>query len=136
MIPNDADPSATPIVPHTPPAGSEERRALLHVARAPAETLLGKPLQLTVKALNVGDDWAFLYAEMQSASGHYPDFSDTPLAEASRNGGASNVYIALLRRRQGGDWQVVESAVGPTDAAWLAWPAQTGAPEALFDLGD
>lgn len=134
MTPNDTDPSATAIAVHTPPAGSDERHVLLHAARAPAETLLGKPLHLLVKTLNVGGDWAFLYAEMQSASGHYPDFSDTPLAEASREGAVSNVYVALLRR-QDDAWQVVESAVGPTDAAWLGW-GDRGAPDVLFDLGD
>ncbi|MGY0504589.1 hypothetical protein [Luteimonas sp. e5] len=118
-----------------PAPGSRERRALLRVARVPAESGLGKPVQFMVRVLRVSGDWALLHADMREADGTRLGFSDTPLADAARAGGVSNAYMALLRRDEDG-WRVVESALGPTDVAWLAWARQHDAPEALFSPQD
>ena len=121
--------------PHSPPAGSPERAAILDAARAPAERDLGKPVQFVVKQLEVLDAWAFVHARMQSPGGQAIDYAGTPYAEAAEHGLKSSSYAALLQRH-GASWTAVTYSLGPTDVAWLGWAEQYGAPQALFETGE
>ncbi len=113
------------------PIDADTRAAIVDSARAPAVAELGKPVLLRVAHLKASGDWAFLRADMQGPGGAPIDYAGTPLAEAARNGAVSPVYAALLRR-EGGAWQVVAHAVGPTDVAWDGWAGQYGAPRDIF----
>lgn len=99
------------------------RRALLDVARGPAETGRGQPVQFVVHALNRVGPWAFLFARMQR-----PDGRPLPRAADDLD---SNDYAALLRQ-DGNGWRVVDFAVGPTDVAWEGWDRRYGAPASVF----
>ena len=108
-----------------------ERAAILDAARAPVVKRLGKPVKFVVRRLERQGDWAFLIAAMQDESGRPISYVGTPLASAEAEGMVSKDYAALLRR-SGGQWRVVDDALGPTDVAWADWPEKHGAPRALF----
>ena len=108
-----------------------ERARMLDVARAPVAKRLGKPVKFVVRTLERQGDWAFLIAAMQDGSGRPISFTGTPLASAEAQGMVSKDYAALLRLN-GGQWRVVDTAVGPTDVAWADWPEKHGAPKSLF----
>lgn len=120
--------------PSSPAMGSSERRAILKAARQPAQARLHQDVQFRVQQLNVVAGWAFVNAVMQRPDGRPVDYSRTPDAEAARNGGKSNRFVALLRQ-QGEEWTVVASAVGPTDVAWEGWSKTYSAPPDLFGAG-
>jgi hypothetical protein len=109
----------------------EGRAALLETARNAAAKELGKAPKFRVDQLQRDGDWAFLLATMQDAEGKPFDYRGTPLADAAQQGFVSRTYAALLRR-QGGEWNVVVKAIGPSDVAWEGWPTQYGAPASLF----
>lgn len=109
-----------------------ERETVLQVARSTAEQDIGKPLQLQAQSVNVVDGWAFVYARMLDDKGHPIDYAGTQYAEAAREGGKSDVFVALLRK-QDGHWRMREHATGPTDAAWLGWTTQD-APQQVYQV--
>lgn len=117
--------------PHTPLAGSAERKAILDAARVPPERELGKPVQFVVKQLQVLDGWAFLSASMQGPGGQPFDYHGTRYQEAAEQGLKSDNYVALLKQQQGA-WRVQTYSVGPTDVVWADWSTSQGAPAALF----
>lgn len=66
-------------------------------------------------------DWAFFLGNTVDASGQ----------AATPPGGISSDTVILLRR-VGGEWTVVDHGIGISDAFYLEWPTQHGAPEELF----
>ncbi len=108
-----------------------DRAVLLEAARTPLEADLGKPVKFLVDRLKVSGDQAFLLATMQDGEGRPLDYAGTRLASAAAQGFVSHRYAALLARREG-SWDVVTSAVGPTDVAWSGWAAKYRAPVELF----
>lgn len=117
----------------SPAMGSSERKAILDVARQPAQARLHQDVQFQVRQFNVVAGWAFVHAVMQRPDGRPIDYSRTPDAEAARHGGKSNRFAALLRQ-QGEGWKVVAYAVGPTDVAWERWSKEYSAPSELFGM--
>lgn len=115
----------------TPAVGSAERQAILDAVRTPLQQVLGQQVQFVVHQMRVGDDWGFVYARMQRPDGGMIDYVSTSYAEAAKQGGVSQDYAALLHHHDG-RWTVRVEVVGPTDPAWLAWPEEYKAPEALF----
>ncbi|QJU59883.1 hypothetical protein HL653_20960 [Sphingomonas sp. AP4-R1] len=107
------------------------RTALLDAARAPVAQALGKPVLFKVRQLRAAGRWAFLLADMEERDGKPLSYAGTSRAEAATHGMVSRAYAALLRR-DGESWRVIDSAIGPTDVAWATWPADHGAPDALF----
>jgi hypothetical protein len=108
-----------------------DRAAILAAAREPAAKRLGKPVKLKVRTLAREGDWAFLVAAMEDAAGRPISYAGTPLASAEAEGAISKDYVALLRL-SGGQWRLVDEALGPTDVAWADWPAKHGAPQSIF----
>ncbi len=104
--------------------------AIVALARLPVEDTFGTNVNLKVDTVNVEGNWAFVFARWSGV-----DVSTSPLAEAAKEGLVSNRYAALLVKRPGG-WELVDSVIGPTDPAWLAWVETHEAPEALFSLKD
>lgn len=108
-----------------------ERAALMDAARPAAEADLGLPVRFVVTRLERQGEWAFLLATMQNPHGRPVDLARSKRASAAREGMVSNVYAALLRRRDG-HWVPVDHATGPTDVAWEDWADKHGAPRAVF----
>jgi hypothetical protein len=117
--------------PHTPAAGSAERRLLMDALRLRMQRELNKPMIFRVQTLRVLGSWAFAEVEPLQPNGSPFDYRGTPLAQARRDGVLDSQSVALLRRT-GGQWRVVKLAIGPTDVAWIPWPDETGAPAAVF----
>ena len=113
------------------PVDAATRKAILDAARVPVAAKLGKPVLFKVSHLGVGGEWAFLRAEMEGPGGAPVDYAGTPLDDAAANGMASRSYAALLRRR-GAGWEVVDTAIAPTDVAWADWAQRHRAPSAIF----
>lgn len=100
--------------------------AIVTAARAPVEDALGSEVKLKVEIVNVEGTWAFVLAKWSGV-----DASKTALADVEKEGGLSNQYAALLTKRQK-RWELVDSVIGPTDPAWLAWVDTHEVPESLF----
>lgn len=114
--------------------GDPLRRPLLNALRpAVQRDLGGQPVQFMVDRLRVQGDWAFFAGAVQQPNGRPIDFSRTLYASALENGVFDGPGMFGLLRRSGQGWQVVTFVVGPTDVAYLDWPAAYGAPMSLFE---
>lgn len=113
--------------------GDPLRRPLLDALRPAIEDDLGQPVQFMVDRLRVQGDWAFFAGSVQRPDGRPIDFSRTRYAEALQEGFFDGPGTYGLLRRDNGRWHPVGFFVGPTDAAYLAWPDEQGAPASLFD---
>jgi hypothetical protein len=121
-----------------PPAAEnpDAQTAALAAALTPlASTEIGQPIALQVQTSRVMNEWAWVIAQPTQPDGAAIDWSTTAMASRDENGvlGENGTIYALLRQ-DNGVWTVVEHVIGPTDIAWLDWPARHGAPEALFEL--
>lgn len=116
---------------HSPAADSGDYKTIVALAEQAASQDLKQQILLKVDLLNVAGNWAFMNAQMQDTSGAPFSYHGTHLQAAAEAGGVSRLYAALLQN-QDGNWVLREQAVGPTDLAWESWPADFGAPAALF----
>jgi hypothetical protein len=116
-------------------AGGRDATQAACIARVKTETAtrLGQPVELQVEVVRVDGDWAFLTGDMRRPDGRPVDYAGTRWADAAAAGAMSRRYAALLRR-QAGDWQIVELALGPTDVVWEEWPAKHGVSPALVKV--
>jgi hypothetical protein len=118
--------------PVTPPPGSSERKAICDALRAPVIKEFGVKPIFVISTLNVLDGWAFLIGELKRADGS--PYNAAKL-DAERNGSGrpfdgDSVYGIL--RKKGGRWRVLACHVGPTDASFVIWRREFGAPLELF----
>ena len=116
-----------------PKPGSPERKAILDAARAPIQKDLKQRIVFVVRHLATQDGWAFLYSELQRPDGKRIDYSRTRYRDAVEAGAFDSGSGVLLRKR-GGQWRVVQYALGPTDVAWDDWDRRYGAPRAIFRM--
>jgi hypothetical protein len=124
--------------PAAPPAveSPDQQSAALSAALAPiASTEIGQSVALQIQTSRVMNEWAWVIAMPTQPDGAAIDWSTSAMASRHENGvlGDNGMIYALLRQDNGA-WTVVEHVIGPTDVAWLDWPAQHGAPEALFEM--
>jgi hypothetical protein len=115
---------------------SDQQAAALSAALTPvATTEIGQPLALQVQTSRVMNEWAWVIAQPTQPDGAAIDWSTTAMASRYENGvlGDNGMIYALLRQ-DAGVWTVVEYTIGPTDVAWLDWPARHGAPEDIFEM--
>lgn len=110
------------------------RKPLLDALRGPVERDLGQPVQFVVSTLRTQDSWAFVIATPQTKTGKPIDFAATHYAQAIADGVFDGDTLFALLKSANGNWSVTEFVIGPTDVAYLAWPAQHGAPARLFAL--
>lgn len=125
-----------PTVPEAPAASAEDQTAALVEALTPTVSeLIGQPISLETHRISVMGDWAWLVATPRQPDGAPLDWAATSFASAHENGvlGSDGATYALFKR-EGETWRVVDYVVGPTDVAWVDWPARHGAPEALFEM--
>lgn len=106
---------------------------VLEIARAAAEGQIGRPVTLQVDHMREQDGWAFVLSQMRGPDGALLDYTGTYLEQAAREGGASHVFCALLRR-DAESWTVVATCLGAMDLAWDGWDREHGAPSELFRL--
>lgn len=96
-----------------PSAGSAQRAAIIDALRPAMEAKLGKPVEFVVRRIGVQDGWALVIADPQRPDGgridprrHFPheviEFMD-------------GLTVNAVLRYSGGDWTLVDHAVGPTD---------------------
>jgi len=115
------------------PVGDPLRRQLLDSLRPQVQRDLGgQPVQFMVDRLRLQGDWAFYSGSIQRPDGGAIDFSRTRYAGALREGVFDGPGMFALLRRVDGGWRVVTFVIGPTDVAYLDWPAAYGAPDSLF----
>jgi hypothetical protein len=115
----------------SPPKGSPLRAEVLNALRPVVEKETGGRVVFAVHALNVMGEWAYADVEPLQPNGSKVDWRKTKFRRDFEADMFSGLVLALLRK-QGGSWQVVEIAVGPTDVAWIEWQKQHKLPEALF----
>lgn len=95
---------------------------------------LGKPAKLGQDNISIAGQWAFVHAAILGADGNPIDYTGTPFAEAAANGGKSKKYMALLQHTQQG-WNLIDAAIGPTDAHDEGWPQKYGSPSVFWLCG-
>jgi hypothetical protein len=110
---------------------STEAAAILKPAVDDLNKKLGKPAQLGQDNIAKSGQWAFVRASILGADGQPIDYTGTPFAEAAEHGGKSKTYLALLRQANRG-WNLVDAAIGPTDAVYEGWPGRFGSPPVRF----
>lgn len=128
-----AEPPA-PAAPEAPSPGAA-RAELIDAATPVISAAIGQPVSLAPSTVNMQNDWAWLVAQPQTPSGGEIDWSTTTLADAAAEGmldGGGTTYVLL--KRENGAWRVLDQVIGPTDVAWLDWPARHGAPPELMGL--
>lgn len=113
------------------PAAYNEEAGMLNVVSDALSADLGLPrVALTSDTIRTDGDWGWVVARPQNV-----DWTQTKYESAFTNGvfDESGATYALLHR-DNGVWTIREMAIGPTDVAYVDWPARHGAPAALFGL--
>ena len=111
--------------------GMSLRAELLDALRPGIEKETGGPVQFVVSAINVMGAWAYVDAKPERPDGRPIDWRATKFREAYEADMFSGLVLALLRR-EGGQWKVVGTFIGPTDVAWYEWVEKYKLPEELF----
>jgi hypothetical protein len=116
---------------YTPVKGSVERKAITDALRVPVEKKLKQSVVFKIDHLKVQGDWAFMLGAPRKADGGQIDYSQTPYAEAKRQGMFDDNIMALFHKVRG-KWQVVQYVLGATDVAYIGWDEKYRAPSAIF----
>ena len=113
--------------PHTPAPGSAERQAILDAARVKvaADLSYSEAILFRIEDLRVHQGWALLNGQPLTPTG-------TPIHKNCIE--SDELTIVLLRFRDGA-WQVERGGTAcATDAFWLQWQEELGAPSEIFEL--
>jgi len=117
--------------PHTPANGSAERKAIMDSLREPVMKVLGQRVIFVVSDLKVCGNRAFVAAEPKRSNGRPVDWSRGVYADAVADDMCGGFVHAMLVKK-GGRWHVREHVICATNVPWVTWPADFGAPPALF----
>ena len=118
--------------PHSPKAGSPERKAIVDALRIPVKAELKKDVIFKISRLKVQGDWAFLAGVPLKPDGSEMDYRGTIHAEAIREGAFDGGIFALLQKHNG-QWKTVRYIIGATDIPYVDWPQEFGAPAVIFE---
>lgn len=113
--------------PHTPAPGSAERQAILDAARVKvaADLSYSEAILFRIEDLRVHKGWALLNGQPVTPAGQ-PIHKDCIESD--------ELTVVLLRFRDGA-WQVERGGTAcATDAFWLQWQEEMGAPSEIFEL--
>ena len=105
-------------VKEVPPG--ELRSQLFALARPTIEETAGRPVQFQGN-LKANAQWAFFLGQIVDQQG-----------KTIRLGEAESGDTVALWQRKGGKWKLVVALVGITDAPFVEWPKEYGAPQELF----
>ena len=116
---------------------SRERIALLNELRVVARKELGQDVKFVVTWLKVYRGFAFIRANVKSASGGDIDFSKIPeYKEAVDADAFDGDGVMALLQKVAGHWQYITHAIGPTDVAYACWWKEFKAPKQIFDVAE
>ncbi len=124
--------------PPPAPAAADAANAEMLAALTPlVSDAVGQPVSFTIDTVRVDNDWAWLVVQPQAADGSPLEWSQTSFASAHEHGAMdSNGTVYALLKREAGQWRVVNHVIGPTDLAYIDWPARYGAPPELLGLAE
>lgn len=125
---------------HTPAAGSKERAELMNVIRPSAVQHFGQPVVFTVTVCRVTQEWALIIGGAVQPDGSFIDYKKAPMYKedpksvqgALDAGALSNSVVALLKMKNG-KWHIVTINFGATDAPWVTYDKDFGAPLFLIE---
>ncbi|MAB00351.1 MAG: hypothetical protein CMN86_18950 [Stappia sp.] len=115
---------------HEPARGTAERSEVLDSIRPLLEVRVGPPVQFVVEWLRVSGPWAFAIVNPQRPGGAQINTAGTTLEEAAEYMDGLRTYALLYHAN--GRWNVVDKAIGPTDAFWYGDPLYTRLPAGLM----
>lgn len=144
QYPDAAEPAAAPAEAPPGPAGDALNHEVsaddpIHDAvLASANLTLGEEIGLSValqpEIFRSEGDWAFVYGPIRMTDGAPVDWASSNLAAAEADGMLDgDLGIVLLHWRDDA-WQVVETAIAPTDVPQTAWPDAHHVSPALVGL--
>ncbi|WP_249696183.1 hypothetical protein [Stappia sp. WLB 29] len=113
-----------------PARGTPERVALMDAVRPLVEVRVGGPVEFVVVRLQVAGDWAFAILDPQHPGGARIDPARTIYGEDSEYMDGLRTYALLVNAN--GRWNIVDYAVGPTDAFWDGNPLYRNIPRGLL----
>ena len=113
--------------------GHAKTTSVVEVVQAAVAQELNMEVSLNVETLRQNDEWAFVSGVPLTAAGQPVDYSRTKFADAIREGYFDDGFVALAKRKREGvdDWQLTALSLGATDAPFVSWPEQFGAPREL-----
>lgn len=114
---------------HEPARGSAERSEILNAVRPLVEARVGPPVEFAVNWMRAGDSWAFVQLGPQRPGGGAIDIARTTYAQNAEY--MDGLVTFALLRRQYDRWNLVDFAVGPTDAFWQGDPLYARVPQGL-----
>ncbi len=117
--------------PHTPAAGSNERKAIMDALRVPAKKDIGLDVIFKVDHLRVAGKWAFARVSPINPDSSEINFKKTKYREQVELGAFDPQGEALLRL-EGGDWKVLEWRFGATDVESVVWAERYKFPESIL----
>lgn len=106
--------AAAPAAASEPAPGSAERKAILNSLRPAIEARLGPNVEFVVQRIESADGWAFVQALPQrKGGGPINGAAHFPPDELEYMDGLT---VTALLRINSGRWQLVDQAIGATDA--------------------
>lgn len=115
----------------TPEAGTPLRKALLNTLRPSVQDELGMRILFKVDEIRTDGEWAYVSAVPLKQSGGRIDYSQTEFARGMEEGYFDDWLCSLLKRREGGAWEVVALSIGATHAPFADWPYKFGVPDTV-----
>jgi hypothetical protein len=123
-------PAALAQTAHEPGRGTAERREVLDSIRPVIEVRVGPPVQFVVEWLRVSGPWAYAIVNPQRPGGVPIDTAGTTLEEAAEYMDGLRTHALLYYAND--RWNVVDKAIGPTDAFWYGDPLYQRLPTGLM----
>jgi hypothetical protein len=118
--------------PSTPPPGSAQRKAICDALRVPVVKEFGVKPIFVISTLNVMDGWAFLIGKLQRENGAPYNAAELYRQRNGEDGFFDGDSVYGILRKTNGRWKALACHVGPTDASFIVWSREFGAPRALF----
>jgi hypothetical protein len=122
---------------YTPKVGSEERKTILDIIRAPSQKELGQPIEFTIGTFNVLGNSCFVFANIQQKNGQVIDIKkivkrDLIMGEGSEAFFENNIQVVLKKTK--GKWTIVRRVLGCTDVCWSDWYVDLKMPKTVFGM--
>ena len=115
---------------YEPARGTAERAELMNTIRPLIEVRVGPPVEFVIDRLRVSAGWAFAVVAPQRPGGGAIDMAGTVYREQVDYMDGLQTYV--LMHQAYGRWNVVDFAVGPTDAFWDGDPLYSQVPHGLL----
>ncbi|WP_299474560.1 hypothetical protein [uncultured Roseibium sp.] len=114
---------------HEPARGTAERSEILNAVRPMLEARVGPPVEFVVNWMRSGSGWAFVVLSPQRPGGAPIDLFQTTYSEQAEYMDGATTFALL--RFQYDRWNLIDFAVGPTDAFWHGDPLYARLPPGL-----